>query len=123
MSLDPSEADVDRLHSALIESPTHHANILDPCVAYVGVGLSMGSVAGQGGTQDALFLTQNFANSTQPVSVQKVVDGQTVTSSYVDGEPVPGTSELVPDADETPTDNDDASVEDVGRGADDGQEL
>ncbi|WP_169308952.1 CAP domain-containing protein [Paracoccus gahaiensis] len=101
-----NETDVDWLHSALMESTSHQENILDPDVAYVGVGLSVGSVEGQNGTQDALFLTQNFANTTQPVSVQEVVEGQTVTTSYVDGEPVPGTSELVPDSEEIP-DHDD----------------
>ena len=104
-----TEADVDRLHSALMESPSHQANILDPDVAYIGIGLSLGSVEGQGGTQDALFMTQNFANTTQPVLVQETVDGQTVTTQYIDGEPVPGTSQPAADADELPAVGDDPS--------------
>ena len=52
-----SGPDVDRLHSARMDCTTHQANILDPDVPYVRFGLSMGSVAGQGGTQDALFST------------------------------------------------------------------
>lgn len=110
-----TEADVDRLHSALMESPSHQANILDPDVAYVGIGLSLGSVEGQGGTQDALFMTQNFANTTQPVLVQETVDGQTVMTQYIDGEPVPGTSQPAADADELPAVGDDPS-DDEGTG-------
>ena len=34
-----SEGDVDRLYSARMDSPPHQANILDPDVAYVRVGL------------------------------------------------------------------------------------
>lgn len=110
-----TEADVDRLHSALMESPSHQANILDPDVAYIGIGLSLGSVEGQGGTQDALFMTQNFANTTQPVLVQETVDGQTVMTQYIDGEPVPGTSQPAADADELPAVVDDLS-DDEGTG-------
>ena len=118
-----TEADVDRLHSALMESPSHQANILDPDVAYVGIGLSLGSVEGQGGTQDALFMTQNFANTTQPVLVQETVDGQTVTTQYIDGEPVPGTSQPAADADELPAVGDDPSDDEgTGDGADTDQE-
>lgn len=110
----PSEADIDRLHSALMESPSHQENILDPDVTYVGIGLSMGSVEEQSGAQNALFITQNFANTSQPVSVQEVVDGQTVITSYVNGEPVPGTSEPAPNPDGIPDQDNDASVEDEG---------
>ena len=118
-----TEADVDRLHSALMESPSHQANILDPDVAYVGIGLSLGSVEGQGGTQDALFMTQNFANTTQPVLVQETVDGQTVTTQYIDGEPVPGTSQPAADADELPAVGDDPSDDEAtGDEADTDQE-
>ena len=118
-----TEADVDRLHSALMESHSHQANILDPDVAYVGIGLSLGSVEGQGGTQDALFMTQNFANTTQPVLVQETVDGQTVTTQYIDGEPVPGTSQPAADADELPAVGDDPSDDEAtGDEADTDQE-
>lgn len=118
-----TEADVDRLHSALMESPSHQANILDPDVAYIGIGLSLGSVEGQGGTQDALFMTQNFANTTQPVLVQETVHGQTVTTQYIDGEPVPGTSQPAADADELPAVSDDPSDDEgIGDEADTDQE-
>ena len=118
-----TEADVDRLHSALMESPSHQANILDPDVAYIGIGLSLGSVEGQGGTQDALFMTQNFANTTQPVLVQETVHGQTVTTQYIDGEPVPGTSQPAADADELPAVGDDPSDDEgIGDEADTDQE-
>lgn len=102
----PSEADMNQIHSALMDSPSHQDNILDPDVAYVGVGLAIGYVQAESGTQQALFVTQNFANSPQPVLVQEEIDGQTVVTTYVDGEAVPGTSELVQDDQDQPDDAD-----------------
>lgn len=47
------------------------------------------------------------------------MDEQAVTTSHLDGEPVPKTSELVPHADDRPTVEDDASVDHDGSGAQD----
>ena len=114
----PGRDDVDNLHAALMGSPAHQANILDPNVDYLGVGLATGQIETGGGMQDVLFLTQNFASTSQPVLVQEEVDGQPLLTTYLDGEPVEGSSEPVddgqpdegqPDEDE---DEDDASGED-----------
>ena len=80
--------EVDTMHAGLMESPGHRANILDPDVAYVGVGLSIGTATVAGVTHDVAYLTENFAATDGEVVVQEEVDGQTVLQTYVDGEPV-----------------------------------
>lgn len=104
-----TEADMDEVHAALMNSETHKANILDPEVSYIGVGLSVGQVETSGGIQDAVFVTQNFAYTSEPVIVQEETDGQSMTTTYVDGEPVPGTSQPISeDEDEPGLEDDDA---------------
>lgn len=95
----PGQGDVDSLHAALMNSPSHAANILDPQVDYLGIGLATGQMAAGGGMHDVLYLTQNFASTSQPVLVQEEVDGQPVLTTYLDGEPVPGSSEPIEDDD------------------------
>lgn len=92
-----TESDLDEIHNALMNSPSHRENILDPDVDYVGVGLSFGKMEADGGSQDVVFLTQNFAQTSQPVIVQEEIDGQTFLTTYIDGEPVPGSSRPAPD--------------------------
>jgi hypothetical protein len=73
--LDAGEAD--RMHEGLMESAGHRANMLDPNAAYVGVGLSQGSITVDGDSHDVVFLTQNFADTDGQVLVQEEVDGET----------------------------------------------
>lgn len=73
--------EVDRMHEGLMDSPGHRANILDPDVAYVGVGLSVVD-------EDTVYLTEDFADTDGRVTVEEEVDGQTMLQDYVDGEPV-----------------------------------
>lgn len=89
-SIDDDE--IARMHSAMMESPSHKANMLDPDVDYIGVGLSRGQIEEAGELHDVVFLTQNFGDSSDPVLVQEEISGETVLTTYVDGEPVPGTS-------------------------------
>lgn len=103
-----TEADMDGVHEALMNSETHKANILDPDVSYIGVGLSVGQVDTSGGLQDAVFVTQNFAYTSEPVLVQEEIDGQSMTTTYVDGEPVPGTSQPISEDEDEPGSEDDA---------------
>ena len=102
-SIDDDE--IARMHSAMMESPSHKANILDPDVAYIGVGLSPGQIVEGGELHDVVFLTQNFGDSSAPALVQEEVGGETVLTTYVDGEAVPGTSQPAPEVD---NDNDEA---------------
>ncbi|WP_410216566.1 CAP domain-containing protein [Paracoccus sp. (in: a-proteobacteria)] len=91
------------LHDALMNSPSHQANILDPDVDYVGVSLAQGQVQTEEGLRDVVFLTQNFGSSTQPVLVQEEVGGEAVLTSYVDGEAIPGSSQPLPKDEDTTT--------------------
>lgn len=80
--------ETDRMHAGLMGSSDHRANILDPGLSYVGVGLSVGKIDIEGVTHEVVFMTQNFAETEGEVLVQEEVDGQTVLQPYVDGEPV-----------------------------------
>lgn len=92
--------EVDAMHENLMESEGHRANILDPDVAYVGVGLSVGTASLGGMSYEAAFLTENFADTDGQVLVQEEVAGQTVLQSYVEGERI---GEPIPvDDDEEP---------------------
>ncbi len=77
--------EVDGMHEGLMESAGHRANILDPDVAYVGVGLSIGTATVAGVTHEVAYLTENFADTDGEVLVQEEVGGQTVLQSYLDG--------------------------------------
>ncbi len=51
------EDDVIDLHNALMNSPGHRANILDPNVTVIGIGIELGEFNGY----TAVMVTQNFA--------------------------------------------------------------
>ncbi|MBM3605340.1 MAG: hypothetical protein FJX25_11465 [Alphaproteobacteria bacterium] len=92
-----NEGELVSMHDALMNSASHKANILDPDVSYVGVGLSQGQIESGGQTHDVVFLTQNFGNSSLPVLVQEEIEGEIMLTSYLDGEAVPGSSQPAPD--------------------------
>ena len=96
--------DVDALHQTLMNSPDHLANIMNPDVSYVGIGLSVGQVDGIPG--DAAILTEDFGETDGRTLVQEEQGGETVYQPYQDGEPV-GEPQPAPAADETDTDNPD----------------
>jgi Cysteine-rich secretory protein family len=103
--------EVDRMHEGLMESAGHRANILDPNAAYVGVGLAEGTVTLDGIEREAVFLTQNFADTDGQVLVQEEVDGETVLQPYQDGEPV-GEPQVPEDPEEDPDDPNEEDPED-----------
>ncbi|MBT8155365.1 hypothetical protein KMP13_16110 [Epibacterium ulvae] len=53
------EDDVIDLHNALMNSPGHRANILDPNVTVIGIGIELGEFDGY----TAVMVTQNFART------------------------------------------------------------
>lgn len=56
--------EVERLHQALMDSPSHRANILNPNWEYIGIGLDVGQMLYPGvGTRDSAFVTQKFATT------------------------------------------------------------
>jgi hypothetical protein len=83
-NLDAGE--VDAMHQGLMDSPGHHANIMDPDAAYVGVGLSVGHA--DGFDQEVVFLTQHFADTDGQVLVQEEIGGKTFLQAYLQGDPV-----------------------------------
>lgn len=56
--------EIDRLHQNLMNSPGHRANILDPDLEYLGIGVSIGPLTYSSGQRyDSVFVTQNFAHT------------------------------------------------------------
>lgn len=72
------ETEIEEIHAALMNSKAHRDNVLDPEVSYIGVGISTGQMDGGNGPQDVLFLTQNFAETTSPVSLQIIEQDEEV---------------------------------------------
>ncbi|MBP0484500.1 DUF4214 domain-containing protein [Sagittula salina] len=60
--------EIDRLHTNLMNSPTHRVNILDPAVTHVGLGIVTGPMTYASGTSyQSVIVTQNFAASSRGV--------------------------------------------------------
>jgi Ca2+-binding RTX toxin-like protein len=57
--------DVINLHNSLMNSPGHRANILNPNVEVIGIGIEQGNFNGW----DAVMVTQNFARTSAPVQL------------------------------------------------------
>lgn len=64
--------DVQILHNNLMNSPGHRANILDPNVTVVGIGIEVGNYNGV----NAIMVTQNFARTSAPVQLDTGGTGQ-----------------------------------------------
>ena len=99
------EDDVADLYSALMNSPGHRANIMDPTFTQIGIGIETGAFTTQSGaTFDSVMVTQNFAFSTAvnpaPQSGTPVGDGAPAVPDVV-GPPVD-----VPDGSGTPSQGD-----------------
>jgi hypothetical protein len=99
--------EVDGMHEKLMESAGHRANMLDPDAAYLGIGLSVGTIDFGGVGVESAILTEHFANTDGEVLVQEEQGGETVFQPYQDGEPV-GEPQIPPDdpGTETPPDPD-----------------
>jgi len=56
--------EVDRLHKNLMNSPSHYANLMDPKLELIGLGLMVGPLSyGSAGSLSSALLTQNFATT------------------------------------------------------------
>ena len=53
--------DVEDLHESLMNSPGHRANILNPDLEYVGIGIEVGNYDYGNGERQSVIVTQNFA--------------------------------------------------------------
>ncbi|RJL19297.1 CAP domain-containing protein [Paracoccus siganidrum] len=55
--------EVEQLHRGLMNSPGHRANIMNPALEMIGIGLQQGSFTVDGRAYDVLMATQNFATT------------------------------------------------------------
>ncbi len=55
--------DVLNLHVSLMNSPGHRANILNPHLDYVGIGIELGDFRFNSGEYESVIVTQNFAST------------------------------------------------------------
>ncbi|MEM7599413.1 MAG: CAP domain-containing protein [Pseudomonadota bacterium] len=71
--------DVRDLHNSLMNSPGHRANILDPDLEYVGIGIEVGSFRYDSGfTATSVIVTQNFARTQGSVDLDSGQGGPVV---------------------------------------------
>ena len=99
------EDDVAQLHENLMDSPGHRANLLDPDLDYIGIGIDVGDFDYGSGEYNSVIVTQNFG------STQGEVDLDTGTAPTPEPTPEPApeptpapTPEPTPDpAPEPPT--------------------
>lgn len=73
--------DVENLHASLMNSPGHRANILNPNVTVIGIGVEQGDFNGW----DAVMVTQNFAKTSASLQLD---DG----SGNGNGDPEPSST-------------------------------
>lgn len=90
--------DVEDLHTSLMNSPGHRANILNPDYEVVGLGIETGDFEGV----DAVMVTQNFASTDAEVQLDEQ-DGASPDAETPAPETDPETVAEAPDAgEETP---------------------
>ena len=80
--------DVFDLHVSLMNSSGHRANILNPDLAYVGIGIELGNFDFSSGTFESVMVTQNFASTQGQVDLD--------TGSTIPEPPATETAELLP---------------------------
>lgn len=96
--------EIARLHQGLMNSPGHRANILDPDITYMGVGVTVGMHDFDGAGPDAAvevgFVTQLFASTAGDALVQtEDANGTTILQPWIDGDPDPDADPIKPDPD------------------------
>jgi len=77
--------DVAQLHTSLMNSPGHRANILNPDLDYIGIGIELGDFDFSSGTYESVIVTQNFG--TTGASVNLDTGAQPEPEPSVDPEP------------------------------------
>lgn len=76
--------DVLGLHTSLMNSSGHRANILNPALQYVGIGIELGNFDFSSGTFRSVIVTQNFASTQGRAELDNGATGSEPS------EPVPG---------------------------------
>ncbi|WP_299373862.1 CAP domain-containing protein [uncultured Tateyamaria sp.] len=99
--------EVVRLHTNLMNSPEHRANILNPDFEEIGIGIEVGEFDDNGTAVEAVFVTQNFGTSsattvTLPSQEENEMQGPTPPSTIVE------TATFDEDSNETPVETEEA---------------
>ncbi len=81
--------EVAQLHTNLMNSPEHRANLLNPDFTEIGIGIEAGDFVDDGQTLDAVFVTQNFGTTSANTVV--LPDARADASTVV--EPTPAVVE------------------------------
>jgi len=84
--------DVLDLHTSLMNSPGHRANILNPDLRYIGIGIELGNFDFSSGTFESVIVTQNFASTQGQVDLDSgspVAEAPTPMPAPEPTEPVP----------------------------------
>jgi hypothetical protein len=101
--------DVAQIHESLMASPGHRANILNPDVQDIGIGIEIGTFAGDAGMFEAVMVTQVFASTEADLS------------AWVDPGTIPDEAEVVAmddPAEDTPSTGDEVLPETAGDDSD-----
>lgn len=93
------EDDVENLHASLMNSPGHRANILNPDLEYIGIGIELGNFDFGTQTYQSVIVTQNFAKTSGNVQLDTGgASGATPTPAVVVvEEPAPDPQEPTPE--------------------------
>jgi len=100
--------EVVRLHTNLMNSPEHRANILNPDFEEIGIGIEVGEFDDDGTAVEAVFVTQNFGTSsattvTLPSEEENEMQGPTSPSTIVEAATFDeGTNEAPVETEEEP---------------------
>ncbi|MEJ6404332.1 CAP domain-containing protein [Yoonia sp. 2307UL14-13] len=90
------EDDVAQIHDSLMDSPGHRANLLNPDLEDIGIGIEVGDFTTQGREWEAVMITQNFGSSDAV---------QAPPPSVSDDQDAPTETPVVPPEEETPSDD------------------
>jgi len=83
--------DVQDLHTSLMNSSGHRANILQADMEYIGIGIELGTFTYSGGfTITSLVVTQNFARTQGSVDLDDLNGGNGSTTETPEVTPQPG---------------------------------
>lgn len=86
--------EVIRLHTNLMNSPEHRANLLNPEFKEIGIGIEAGDFVNRGRAIDAVFVTQNFGTTSANTVVLPEV--ASVATPTIDVPPV--APQVIPEA-------------------------
>lgn len=69
--------DVENLHVSLMNSSGHRANILNPALEYIGIGVELGDFNYSSGRFESVIVTQNFAATNGSVDLDQSASAPT----------------------------------------------